>query len=545
MTGRKYLAEYSDGEVSSFILGDPVVEKGTSLNAESLIGLVRTNRLNTLGGFFYLLQVVNSKELVIFSSVFNILPLYYAEWNGCILISSRTHLIREYCGDAFPVDKQYLLEQVLFNYGLFKRTYWSGIYLSPANHVIKLNTRLEFTKTFDIEDFFSNSPARGHKALSEIADEFLDITAKYFPDYPYALSFTGGFDGRTLTAASIYHKKSFSGFSFGSQNASDLLLPMEQAEKFGINFLPIHLEDEYISSFYSDGLDLIRLSEGQASFNRAQYVYAARILSVKFSHMITGNFGSELFRAAHVAGAITTGELFEVIRCSDKKQISSIILRSPKIRYLKKNQFKAEIESLIHELTAFRESNHGLNRNALLYKYTFTETARKYFGPEIVMQSNFLFNRTPYLDFSFFKYLLSTFYCGAYSGYKTDNPLKRFKGQLPYAYIIRKASPLLFCMPTNKGYRPCDLMSFYGKLRLLANLMRNKGNKAHDNDPYSLKRAFTGNLNKYLEWNINEDLYNQSDVKAAMMSGARAEDRGIMFKILSANYYLQCAKAWE
>ena len=40
-------------------------------------------------------------------------------------------------------------------------------------------------------------------------DVFLETVRKYLPDKNYVHALTGGFDGRTLVSAGIYHKRKF------------------------------------------------------------------------------------------------------------------------------------------------------------------------------------------------------------------------------------------------------------------------------------------------------------------------------------------------
>lgn len=543
---RQDLEVYSQGTETIYLLGDMVTEPNEKRDFAALKRLILSNSVHCRGGVFYLIYHSLDGKLLIYSSLFSILPLYFMEQKEMVLVSSRTDLIREACGNSFSVDKSYLLERLIFNYGMFNRSYWKGIRLVPSNSFLSLDETININPTLDWDNLYVESPSRGRSVLNRIAGCFIEETKKYLPSEKYAISFTGGFDGRTLLAASLHFRKDFCAYSFGSSSSSDLTMPMEQANRLNIEFLPVFLEGDYVSQHsYQDALALIDLTEGYASFSRAHYLYAARTLGIDYHFMITGNFGSELFRAAHVAGVMMSGELYKVIACRDLNDIAGIIRTSPKLRYLRSAEFEPEIQMLAEELVELRKSNAHLSANALLYKFTFTEIFRKYFGPEIVMQRNFINNRAPYLDFDFIKFLTSTYYCGAYSDFNTHNPAKRFKGQLAYAHIIKNAFPPLFKMKTNKGYRPSDLVSIHGKLNLVRNLLAKKFRTGTnlELDPFSVNRAFAYNHRHYRQWPINDDLYVSGAIREGLSRPATIPGRDVLFNVISTNYYLHKAQS--
>lgn len=550
-TGKRSLREYREGDETIYLIGDLVASTGEVVSFFSLWEAIKFNKVHYYGGFFYIIYKSRDGSVFIFSSVFNILPVYYYESNGIVFLASRDCLIRQAVGDIFTVDRQYLIEKVLFNYSMFDRTYWNEIKLVPSNCFMRLAQDLRFLPTFDFTGLFVQTPSKGKQVLSRIADEFIEYSAKYFPDEKFALSFTGGFDGRTLLASSLHHKKDFSAFSFGNDGSSDLCLPREQAKKLGIEFLPIALESEYINHhYYTNALDLVKYTEGYASFSRAHYLFAARMLSTRFNYMITGNFGSELFRAAHVIGVMMSRELYQIIACNTESDIANVINTSPKLMYLSTKEITRELESLISDLCSFKNQHQGWDYNATLYKFTLTEIIRKYFGPELVMQRMVINNRTPYLDFSFIKCLMTTAYCGAYSEFNTHNPVKRFKGQLAYGHIIRKTSPLLYDMKTNKGYKPKDLVRFLGKLNLIKNLAVKKIRKLgiSDDDSNSVNQAYLLKYEEYAKWPINSRLYNKELIQSKLATAVQDKDRDLIFDLISTNYYLSSERVgteWE
>jgi len=529
---KNYHNEYNSDNNKYIILGDLVSDNSTDEIKKS----IAADMMSDFGGFFYIICLSYSdNSMKIFSSVFNILPVYYYEDNTKLIVSSKLEYVVKLTG-KFGYNKKYILERVLFNYPLFNETIYKSINLLPSNHFIEITDKLRIRKHFEITDHFNDEPRAGKKVLEEISENFISIASSYFPDEVSAVSFTSGFDGRSLIALGKKLNKKFLAYSFGSMDSIDLTLPREQAGNLGIEFIPYVLNEEYIKSHSLNcGLDLIDKSEGNASFARAHYRYAAELLSERATYLITGNFGSELFRAFHNPGVVVSEELFLFFRTENDNWIDEI-KTSKKLKYLNSEIFKSEIKELIEELNEYKVANKELPKNSLFYKYIFEEVFRKYFGPEIVMQSHYIMNRSPYLDSGFIKFLLTTKYAGVYSEFATDNPVKRFKGQLPYSYIIKNTFPPMMKMMTGKGYKPSDLLGFTGKMKLVMSKLRKKS--GNEGDPFSVNASFNHNKGYFASVKINEELFNSKLIAKALGSNG-INDLNNIIQLLSLNYYLK------
>lgn len=533
--------EYKVNDELIYVLGDIVSNRNEPLTPEILLSAVHNNSVHTYGGFFYLIHVSAGRQIRVFSGLFNILPIYYCQKNGIVFVSSSSKLLRTYT--AFPpeLDKQFLLEMVLFNYSLFNRTYWKNIQLIPANHYLYLHDKFEQVEVVDIRAFYTETPGNGGKVIAANAEFFINQVKYYFPDEPFALSFTGGFDGRTLLATALYYNQPVCATAFGTYDSEDLMVPLQQAKELGIEFLPVYLEEEYIrQNSYSDALNLIEYTEGNASLSRSHYLYAARFIAKRFRILVTGNFGSEIFRAAHQAGAVISQEMFDIIRNRTFGNILNVLTTSTKLDYLNRSFFRHEIDNVADDLTQYFKSYSDFSNSKMIYHYSLTEMLRKYFGPEIIMQRRFLSNRAPFLDFFFLRQILSTNYCGAYGDYATHNKFKRFKGQITYSYIIQKTYPKLLKLPTTKGYNPAALLSVWGKARLVHNLMKSSLGLVQPlcSDPYCVERAFHHNQGKYRSFEIDDRLFNAKMVRQLLDSTHNATDKRLLRIIITASWYI-------
>ncbi len=530
---------YSIGKKYIYILGDLITELSQERSFDLFNKAIQKNLIHRFGGFFYLVYIdLESNQINIFSSLFNILPVYYCVINNEITVSSNIGMILKSVDRKFSIDKQYILERVLFNYSLFNRTYFQELKLLKSNHYLNIDENVKEKKQFDITDLYVKKPKKGRKVLNQLADLFIKCSEKYFPDEKYALSFTGGFDGRTLLSVSKYFGKDFFTYSFGSITSEDLIIPKSQAKDLNIEFKPFYLDEKYISNeSFNCGIALIEKTEGNASFSRAHYLYSVKNLSKDVKYILTGNFGSELFRAMHNHGVMISQELINIFKFNDEEWIK-LVKSSNKLNYLNKSEFEKELEQVIKEIIEFKNEYSGLSTNEFFYVYVLNEVFRKYFGPEIYMQRYYLNNRSPFLDFGFIEELFATNYCGIYSDFLTSNPIKRFKGQLIYSHIIKKTYSPLLNVITGKGYKPKSLLTKLGKIELVTNLIRKKitKNNSMNYDSFSVERAFRFNNSQWSNTQFLSKLYNTAYIKNKLKKPP--EDRDTLYNIISINNYL-------
>ena len=209
-------------------------------------------------GNFYLIELhTNKADLVISTSFGSLLPLYKYENEEHIFISSSIRLILPYIVNS-AIDKSFLLELALFNYGFSNKTIIKQIHLIPTHHACHLqqgNLRLE--KVFDISELFSSAPY--NKSLNDVCDAFEQNILSYFPSSATTINFTSGFDGRTLGALGLHNNKFFNTYSFGKKQYPDVSIPLNQSQKLGIKYNWLDLDDKhYVNDYFiRDSLELI------------------------------------------------------------------------------------------------------------------------------------------------------------------------------------------------------------------------------------------------------------------------------------------------
>ncbi len=494
--------------------------------------------MRTLEGFYYLV-IFNKRDqsLLIASSLFNILPLCYVKLKGMVQIFSSLDMLSD--AYSYSLNEEYLLERALFHYPVRDISILNHVHLTPANSYLHISgDDVKVVKHTFIEQFFVDEPVPYKKKMNHLVDLFLDTTKKYFPDDSFSISFTGGFDGRSLVSIAHLLQKPFTTFAFGAKDSPDVLIPQKQAAQLGLSFAPLFLEDEYIEkhSFHS-GVELVHLSGGEAAFARAHYHYAVSRIAQKNAVMLTGNFGSELFRAMHNIGVMISKEFYDLVSGSSDDFIQKVYA-SPKLKLFHPDFIQRNLDPLLGKLLEKKATidKRADKLNARFYIWVFEEVFRKYFGPEIVTQFFYLTNRSPFLSFPFVIELLKTKLAGVNSNFFEENPLRRFKGQLFYAHLLQKCWPELAQLETAKGYAPADLLTLGGKGRIFRSYLGRK--KSAPRDPFGVKRAFVKNKEAYKAWPIATEIYNSDVLSRETDATGLHFPLDLVINILSTNYYL-------
>ncbi|MCK4763593.1 MAG: hypothetical protein KAW12_15440 [Candidatus Aminicenantes bacterium] len=527
-----------------FILGDII----TGAADEAVVEDFTPQGLKYLKGFFYILQIDKKNRVVrVFNSVFSILPIYYYQSGDYFWVSSRLDLIEENDDAELTINKKFLLEKLLFNYALFNGTIFKEIHLLSSNCFLELNSRRELhnrlpvKKHTSIPDYFVESPRPWKKSIAGLSDLYLQVVRDYLPSTHFIMTLTGGFDGRANTAAALKYKKDFSTFSYGSRDAPDVCIPQAIAGKIGIRYEPFILDDHYAKKeFTKCAAGLVKLTEANAGISRAHYLYIARHLARTSRHLVSGIFGSELFRAMKIPGVMTSPRLFDLFSMADDRELARKIKNDYSLTFLNLPAFQEELEDLIEQIIHYRKNfSPALTLNQNFYIYMFEEVFRKYFGPEIVTQAGCrLFNRSPYLDFNLVEEVLKTELAGANSSFLENNPLVRFRGQVLYAHIICRAYPPLAAQPTDRLYKPADFFSLIGKLNITKSFFYRKIFRKRNDSPGYNQNAYKENISHFMKAGIDPRLFDKTELLNLMGTDRWQQCPDLLGHIISLLLYL-------
>lgn len=458
------------------ILGDLIEE--SDFDSMDLADWLQTAKGN------FIVIVLKSDKVQIASSLFGVLPVFFTERENLLLISDRIEHIAELDNSELSLSKENILERLFFNYSITNRTLISSIYQFPVNTICSYEDKvLKYQKVVDIFSFYKSQPESLKTSRKRLVKLFAEQVQKYLPKESYASAFTSGFDGRCVVAAGLKGNRQFGTFSFGTSKASDVYIPKLAAKANDFRYECILLDQAYLEQEFAENAEeMVLESHGMSTISRAHYRYGAKHLKKNYRYLLSGNFGSELFRSAHLDGVMTSKLFYHWLKEDLPESLAALKKQFPELSYLNDGEFGEAYQKLSADLALKKKSIPDIPLNAQLYFFMWSETIRNYFGPELTMQQNYIYHRSPFLDFTFFKALQKTEFSGAYGNFRERNLLKRMKGQLFYAYYLKSTHKGLFRALTGKGYKPSDLLNVFGLLRIAASKLTKKKAKS-DIDP--------------------------------------------------------------
>lgn len=468
--------EWANSSRKVILIGDPITDVQMH---SALMTVDKTEKwaLDNISGFYYLI-VIEDSEVRISNSFFSILPIYYHVNSKDIWISSKASIIAKQLKCQVTPNRQFLFETILFNHPLGEDTAWQEIKLLPAHTTLihQTSSGVRTHKYLDMTAMLVQSPKPWRKAITDLAELFLHESKKYMENDRLNISFTGGFDGRTLLACAQYHQSDLMTYSFGSKRNPDVTIPAYITKKYKIPYNSIYLDEpSYWKLFLDNGQEMIRLCDGNNSFLQVHFFQALKS-AVGGGISLNGMFGSELLRALHVSGQVTASPLVDFFIQDTLDNWLVNIKNSYRTKYIIFDVFKEEWRRTVEFLDGYKVGlkGKGLNKNQQFYTFIFEETFRKFFGNLIIPQLKYATVRSPFIDYRFVTTLLGTELAGVHNEFYTHNPLKRYKGQMLYAYIIRQSHSPLLNEYNDKGYRPVDLLSKIGFINIMTGYIKKR-----------------------------------------------------------------------
>lgn len=540
MPGRKDF-HFSSGQ--AVFIGDPVFHNYDSdrLGRDLENGRIDSVIRNT-DGFYYLL-VINNKEqkLIISSGIFSILPVFFSRSKEILSVSSSFDILAfKEQESARTIDSQYYLEKALFNYPLFNRTPFKEISLLPSNSFLEYSgAGFKIRKHTDICDFFTPLPELLKTGADELSAMFLEMAEGFIPKYPCMLSLTGGLDSRAVAGIVTGRAEVSGAYTYGLPQDADIKTAAEIADFLKLDFTPVILDGKFAGEhFWHHGVEFMNKSFGSGNLSRAHYNFILENCMGSSRFLMTGNFGSEILRSVKSSGVVTSGALFKLFSSGDGKDLNDKLLAEGALDYLNPPVISENMTNLIGEIGGWlNKLPSRLTVNHKFYIYIFEEVFRKYFGPEIIVQRTSVNHRAPFLCFSFIERILKTGFAGANSDFMEANPLKRFQGQVLYSSIIKKANPALLDFRLDRGYKPGDLLSMSGAMRITLEHLKKKyaGRKGHVTPGY-LTLSMAENMKYFPDIQDSDDLFNASFMNR-MKAGEWSLDQMNFINMMSAAVY--------
>jgi hypothetical protein len=463
------------GEVPNHVIDSgqyQLLVYGDLINPEILVEFKGdlSSLISASKGHFTLLHVDQDK-IHVASSLFSFLPVYYSTKK--MVIANHWETIKPF--SQREVDEDFIIESHLFNYPIDSSTLYIDIKVLDSFTLLSLEDRsMGFDAFIDVSDWFPSQVDTSIN-LVRLSEQFVQSCQRYFDQEKELITFTSGFDGRTILGTALAQGCSVQTFSMGRMENDDVYNPLSNAQELNIPFEVIDLASEkYLTEFAKSAQSMSIVTGGRNGFLYPHFQYCAAYFQ-DYPVLLTGYCGSELFRALHIAGAVTSRELVSIFLEKTNDEMMAIIKDSPRLRMLKPEMVERRLPVLMQKLLDLRARRASFrNTNHFFYFFIFKQVFRKVFGFWTQAQFEYLKVRTPFLDGDFIKRLLQSEYAGCNNEFFTHNPLKRYKGQLLYAQILKTLQSPLFKMMTGKNYRPDQLLSLTGQLSIVIPYLKKK-----------------------------------------------------------------------
>lgn len=464
---------FNDKEYHFFIYGSVFsnnqyyIEKNVppfSLNAKDVSNLYREYGLNLtkfIKGSFVLI-IYSNLEVILISDRLNVLPLYYYRKNNILIISSSLKLMLKLDYVSKTLDDVSLVQQLIFDYMLDDYTLYKYIKrIKPGSIYIFDQSKMKIKKYWTVENLYNEKLLAKSDSLELLSKQLFDNVQLYTSDTRKILvSLTGGFDGRTNLAMLRKNKGDFLCYSYGMRGSQQISIPQDIAIKLDIPYKPIYCDEKFEKVYIDMGLMVTEFSNGTAPFTQAVLPYAYKNLQNFSDIALTGLFGSEVLRPIHNLGIIINDYSERIFLGPDpKNELKKVLKDLMKINFLnEKIIVNAQDELLDHFYSNYIERFNVFDRITRFFMFIIEEGIRKYFSQEIQAERVFITTRFPYWDDDFIDLIYKTPFAGLYNGFLGKSMFKRRKGQLLYAYILKKYNPQLANIQLDRGYKPNDLL---------------------------------------------------------------------------------------
>lgn len=498
------------------------IEASNDMGLQIAIGDVIDSRnhlkdLSLCKGLYYLLMVRKDYSIEIKTDNHSLLPIYYMEQNEETFVSSSFMALTKYVNNKTE-NPNFYIDLALFHAPLGDDTYLREIKSLQYGEKIIWNNDLQIIRIKRFYDYFVENPQSVKESLSRLADVFIENSQYYLKD-SCAVVLTGGFDGRALTGCAHYYNTDFISFSFGRRGNGDVENPLFLANKLGLKYHLVELEEEYVQNqYYQSVKDSLFLSGGLSGFQSPHSLYCVKEMAKRRSIHVTGYLGSEVFsNIKEGSDEIPSQSVIDIIRDGINKNNYAYSMYDI-LKQLNLVNEIGDIDKALERLHMYFQSlPNNLTKNQIISIHAFECIVRSTFGVWTMNGMHYAKIRIPYIDEHFFLNLATTQLASFYRKFLEDNMYRRMDGQRLYPEILKKTWPALNTLMSSKGYAPSDITSGLGIYKIVMSkyfsinpyknkLFDNRSNIAganyYSNNVFYLNNDIQTRLNNKLESNL-------------------------------------------
>jgi len=446
---------------------------------------VRSSGTGRKKGTYYTITIKND-FIIVEADPFGYFPVFYAEIKDLLVVSSSFETILSYM-ESKNEDPVFYQQMAFFFTPIGKTTAVKGISRLEYGSILEIGHEgFKHKKIRLFSDFLTSSPESFKRSIHDVVDCFIANTS-YYLEENNAIALTGGYDGRSIVACAHHFNKAIHAFSYGKRGSADVEVPIKIADKLGIDYQFIHLDDEYLKNAYRESvIDYIIKTGGLNGFQYPQSVFHIRVIAQNYSSIVTGYVGSEVIRSpkepddeivSPVIFHFMTGNLDKA-----KSWITDRMWRLKSIQLLESDYHPNDTLSLVYDLQQSLPAE--LSANQRLFTYMYENCFMNLFGAWIYNGMHYAKVRIPFLDTDFFDLVSKTKVSAFYLNFPENNMRKRLQSCSFYAYLFDRAWPELGRIPISKGYSPHQLITPLGSLSVALAYVRSRNFK----DPNGLDK---------------------------------------------------------
>lgn len=523
LTSNRNKYYYSDSNNLIWICGDIFLREGYKVNyfrnlsadfvLNDLINLQNIH-IKYKGNYCIFRIDKNTRNLQIVNSQLGICHVYYYHSSNVFIVSNNLNHFKHL---NFKYNNTAIYQKMMFTYELNDSTSFIGVKRLKSGEIINFeNSSINKSIGSCIKNLFE--PKGFEKFDVEKYNSLFNssVKEKALCDDNINVSFTGGFDGRTIVSSLLNQGLSVNAYSFGKIKGENTRIPLGISKKIGIKYSPVYLEEDYENNYVKDAKKVIYFSDGMSFNERANYIYAFRKLAEKSRYVLSGLIGGETLRPVHLRTDYLNENYYQLFYLNNQNLVNNYFqskLVKGSINCLD-NDSISELKEVVYEKQSDIRNYRNKENGFLYYLYDLMETGfRMYYGTEIHFERQYCTNLTPFYDIDLLQYLLSTDYVEIFKQAFKPGKIHRWGGQKIYAKIIERNFKLLNQYSVDRGYPPGYLLNPLKLLFIPYLYYKRKNNRKYyiDFDENKWSKLF---LEDFITSNYkNEIIFNQTALK--------------------------------
>lgn len=420
-----------------------------------------------LKGIFVLVLIdENLNKCIAFTSRSGLYKLYYCREAQRLILGSSLNSVKHNQLEPGEIDRVGIIQHGLFQHPLGNRTDATGIkVLDNFSYLVYDCSKLEVKRKAEllIPDT-GNDEYTWFETYETLPLEFNGSLNEIVPYSKFNCALTGGFDSRTILSYLVNRPDlEYRLYSWAADERwHDVEVARSIAQKLGLSYSAILLNNDMLDKYCYYAAQHIYWTDGLGSINRTNQMYSHWLLSQYSRDVMTGYFGSELFRPMGRHNIMISETFVDTYLNPDRKSaIRKALLDMEGSSPFTKGFIAKHLEETIEDtFSYFGEMDVTPEKGHNLLIYLIKTGFWKFFGQEFHAQRIHNRIQSPYMDDDFIDFLLKTPVWSIHRKAYRFDPRSMLRGQAFYLPILKANSTLLMNHPTNRGFSPSDFESW-------------------------------------------------------------------------------------